>query len=519
MTDMTMTAPMGWWGLVVLVKPIRRLGFSADIKVLAIFSPLQALSSRLKPLPFRHQGASITSSDVINSPSKPAHVPNHAPAHPDRLPHALLSISSLTWLTNVDTKPSVLCFAPAQTHLFSSPLLAQHAPTMETAALQVARLVLRQDPPSPETTPNEPVRCSSENDYDGRMGIRISSIFVILVGSMFGAIFPVFAKRMQSRLVPNWVFFVAKYFGSGVIVATAFIHLLAPAHEALTNECLTGVIVAYPWVEGIVLMTIFAMFFLELMTMRYATFGGGHGHSHSHSHEADHSHTVVPSAANSADISLGDHKSSPQDVEATPSGNNPHLRGEDHLGHQRDHVANSELSADWEAHGVVPETYAAQLTAVFILEFGVIFHSIFIGLTLAVAGDEFITLYIVLVFHQTFEGLGLGARLAEVPWPKVKRWTPYLLALGFGISTPIAIAIGLGVRETFVPGSRTTLLVNGVFDSISAGILIYTGLVELMAHEFMFSPYMQKGPVSRTLKAFALMIMGAGLMALLGYWA
>ena len=28
--------------------------------------------------------------------------------------------------------------------------------------------------------------CSPDNDYDGRMGLRISSIFVILVGSMFG---------------------------------------------------------------------------------------------------------------------------------------------------------------------------------------------------------------------------------------------------------------------------------------------------------------------------------------------
>lgn len=312
---------------------------------------------------------------------------------------------------------------------------------------------------------------------------------------------------MRSKLVPDWVFFVAKYFGSGVIVATAFIHLLAPAHEALSNECLTGVIVAYPWVEGIVLMTIFAMFFLELMTMRYGNFGGGH--SHDHSHDEGHSHASVPSAT-SDNISLGDRKATPHDVEARVPSNNPHLPGEDHLGHQRDHVANSELTADWEARGIVPETYAAQLTAVFILEFGVIFHSIFIGLTLAVAGDEFITLYIVLVFHQTFEGLGLGARLAEVPWPKVKRWTPYLLALGYGISTPIAIAVGLGVRQSFSPESRTTLLVNGAFDSISAGILIYTGLVELMAHEFMFSTYMQKAPVSQTLKAFTLMILGAG---------
>lgn len=291
-------------------------------------------------------------------------------------------------------------------------------------------------------------------------------------------------------------------------MATAFIHLLAPANEALSNECLTGVIVAYPWPEGIALITIFVMFFLELMTMRYAKFGEDDDHSHSH---AGHSHNTAVPSANSDDISLGDRKRTPEDSEALPTGNNPHLRGEDHLGHQRDHIANSEVASDWQVRGQVPETYSAQLTAVFILEFGVIFHSIFIGLTLAVAGDEFITLYIVLVFHQTFEGLGLGSRLADVPWPKQKRWTPYLLGLGYGISTPIAIAIGLGVRESFAPESKTTLLVNGCFDSISAGILIYTGLVELMAHEFMFSPYMQKGPVSRTLKAFALMTLGAGM--------
>ncbi|KAF9699063.1 hypothetical protein EKO04_003125 [Ascochyta lentis] len=380
---------------------------------------------------------------------------------------------------------------------------------MDAAAMEVARLVLRQDPGSEaDTTPT----CEGSNEYDGRMGVRISAVFVILVGSTWGAIFPTFAKRARTKLVPAWTFFVAKYFGSGVIIATAFIHLLAPANEALGNPCLVGQTISsdtYPWPEAIALMTAFVMFFLELMTMRYAKFGDGHDHDHGDSHSHSHSHS------HSDDHSLEDKRVPQEEAAPRPS----HVRGEDHLGHQRDHVDNSTLSPNWESQGIIPETYAAQLTAVFILEFGVIFHSIFVGLTLAVAGEEFTTLYIVLVFHQTFEGLGLGARLAEVPWPKSKRWTPYLLGLGYGISTPIAIAIGLGVRTTFAPESATTLIVNGVFDSISAGILIYTGLVELMAHEFMFSPYMQKGPVSRTLYAFGLMLLGAGLMALLGYWA
>lgn len=132
--------------------------------------------------------------------------------------------------------------------------------------------------------------------------------------------------------------------------------------------------------------------------------------------------------------------------------------GEDHLGHAREHETND-------------DHFAAQMTAIFILEFGVIFHSVFIGLTLAVAGDNFTILYIVLSFHQTFEGLGLGSRLATAQWPKNKRWLPWVLGGAYGLTTPIAIAIGLGIRTTFAPGSQKTMIINGVFDSISAGIL------------------------------------------------
>jgi len=259
--------------------------------------------------------------------------------------------------------------------------------------------------------------------------------------------------------------------------------------------------------------------------MRYASFGHDHGHDgeggHGHAHTTKHKDTPRDSfldqapGGSSVEAEEGKNQSSP---EAEPR-LSKHALGEDHLGHNRHHTANEDVEDRWEEEGIAPESYAAQMTAIFILEFGVIFHSIFIGLTLAVAGAEFKTLYVVLVFHQTFEGLGLGTRLSAAPWPKRKRWTPYLLAIGFGVSTPLAIAIGLGVRRSYPPGSQTTLVVNGVFDSISAGILIYTGLVELMAHEFMFSPTMQKAPIRTVCAAFGLMSLGAGLMAMLGKWA
>lgn len=195
------------------------------------------------------------------------------------------------------------------------------------------------------------------------------------------------------------------------------------------------------------------------------------------------------------------------------------MPGDDHLSHGRAHADQDASNVHHDHKTFDPDSYSAKMTGIAILEFGVIFHSIFIGLTLAVAGPEFETLYVVLVFHQTFEGLALGTRLASISWPASRKWTPYLLGFAYALSTPIAIAVGLGVRSSFAPGSPSTLITNGIFDSISAGILIYTGLIELMAHEFMFSEYMQKAPIREVLSALGCMALGAGLMALLGKWA
>ncbi|EXJ81341.1 hypothetical protein A1O3_07631 [Capronia epimyces CBS 606.96] len=381
-----------------------------------------------------------------------------------------------------------------------------------------ARLVLREEDSEATSV------CDTGNAYDGRLGLRVAALFIIWVTSSIGGAFPIFAHRNRGLKVPDWVFFVCKYFGSGVIVGTAFIHLLGPAEEALKNPCLTGPITDYSWVEGIILMTIFILFFIELMVMRYGDFGAGHSHGHegegeghSHTHDPEHDQPVNTELNNTMDLApYKDNASSttqPESIRHAPS-HSIQLPGEDHLGHSQEH---NEIEEAADAFSF--EDYKAQMTAIFILEFGIIFHSIFIGLTLAVAGDEFDTLFVVLIFHQTFEGLGLGSRLAVVPWPQSRRWTPYVLALAYGISTPVAIAIGLGVRRSYPPGSKTTLIVNGVFDSISAGILVYTGLVELMAHEFMFSRSMQKARIQTLLAAFGTMCLGSGLMALLGKWA
>jgi zinc transporter 1/2/3 len=147
--------------------------------------------------------------------------------------------------------------------------------------------------------------------------------------------------------------------------------------------------------------------------------------------------------------------------------------------------------------------FPAEIVSVLILEFGILFHSVFIGLTLAVAGAEFKRLYGVFVLHQFFQGVGLGSRLQD-NLGNHKR-TKYAMALVYSLITPVSISAGLGVRASYGPGSKTALMVNGILDSTSAGILIYIGLVDLMANEFLFSV---GGPVHPNI-AFASLYFGA----------
>lgn len=72
--------------------------------------------------------------------------------------------------------------------------------------------------------------------------------------------------------------------------------------------------------------------------------------------------------------------------------------------------------------------------------------------------------------------------------------------------------------RTYNSGSYTAHVVSGVLDSMSAGILIYTGLVELLARDFLFNPTRTKDN-KRLAFMLGCVFVGAGLMALLGKWA
>ncbi|KAH0286094.1 Fe2+/Zn2+ regulated transporter [Aureobasidium namibiae CBS 147.97] len=343
---------------------------------------------------------------------------------------------------------------------------------------------------------------ASGNDYNGHLGARISALFVILIVSTAVTFFPVLAKRVRWLKIPLVVYLFARYFGAGVIIATAFIHLLDPAYgEIGPQTCvgMTGGWAVYSWPPAIVLVSVMVVFLMDLLSERYVETKYGQ----------QNDETVEDIITTSTHAEVQAEQQGHGDVTST-SGKSHTPFGDD-MDKIKDPVVLEKLEA------AQTQAYKQQIAAFLVLEFGVIFHSVVIGLNLGVVGKEFSTLYPVLVFHQSFEGLGIGARMSAIPFPK-KSWLPWFLCAAYGMTTPIAIAIGLGVRTTYNPNSDTANIVSGILDSISAGILIYTGLVELLARDFLFDPLRTKDNKRLSFMVFCVLL-GAGIMALLGKWA
>lgn len=343
------------------------------------------------------------------------------------------------------------------------------------------------------------------NEYDGRLGARVSAIFVILVVSSAATFFPVVAKRVPRLRIPLYVYLFAKYFGAGVIVATAFIHLLDPAYDEIgPASCvgMTGNWALYSWCPAIVLTSLMIIFLMDFGAERWVEKKYGLCRD-----------DPEPIMAQGVAVH-NDH------VHVNPNGLSQDATGLDKDGSRSDDAKIMRELEDQSSNdddSFVERSFRQQIAAFLILEFGVIFHSVIIGLNLGVSGDEFASLYPVLVFHQSFEGLGIGARMSSIPFKKGS-WLPWFLCTAYGLTTPISIAIGLGVRNTYNPGSYTANVVSGVLDAISAGILIYTGLVELLARDFLFDPHRTRDDKRLTFMVFSLLL-GAGIMALLGKWA
>ncbi|KAG9137595.1 hypothetical protein Leryth_011346 [Lithospermum erythrorhizon] len=303
---------------------------------------------------------------------------------------------------------------------------------------------------------------------------KLAAIASILTAGAVGVSLPLLARKIEALRPENDIFFMIKAFAAGVILATGFIHILPDAFEKLTSPCLdpnpwgkfpfTGFIAMMASIGALMVDTIATTFYEKLHFEQKQVngdeeVGAEHvGHVHVHSHASyGHAHGA-----------------------AIPS--------------------NNMESAELMRQRVISQ----------VLEMGIVVHSVIIGISLGASGnpDTIKPLLAALSFHQFFEGMGLGSCISQA---KFKTLSTTIMAIFFSLTTPVGIGIGIGISSIYNENGSTALIVEGVFNSASAGILIYMALVDLLAADFM-SPRMQSN-IRLQLGAHTSLLLGAGLQA------
>ncbi|OJD28853.1 zip family zinc transporter [Diplodia corticola] len=452
--------------------------------------------------------------------------------------------------------------------------------------------------------------CGSKTKGEYNTPLHVFALVLILVLSTAACAFPIIVRRFPRLPVPHHFLFLSRHFGTGVLIATAFVHLLPTAFTSLTDPCLPAFWnQGYPAMAGLIAMTaVFVVVGIEMFFASrgaghvhgsdYDTLGGGgaggeaHGHAHGHaSYEMgngrprSHGRSTSFNRFKSGSLRPGDGDDddenyaetdnlvagvSPSIPPPTPSPAHAHTRiplDDDEEAqtkpiHGDDSDSDSDLDLpelDYLAPGTASSTDASgllngapsqkyrnndthnrqstdsthhhhslltptqqqrkQLLQCLLLEAGILFHSIFIGMAISVAtGPPFLVLLVAISFHQTFEGLALGSRIAALAFP-ARSPKPWLMALAYGTTTPLGQAVGLGIHGLYDPASETGLLTVGVMNAVSSGLLLFAGLVELLAEDFLSDASYQTLRGGRRLQACAAVVAGGGLMALVGAWA
>lgn len=341
------------------------------------------------------------------------------------------------------------------------------------------------------------------------MGLHIGSVFILLAVSLLGAFIPVLLHISSDHSVIITIVKLGTFFGFGCILSTAFIHMLTPATENLTSECLpkswTDAYGSWPF-----LFVVIAILVMQLLD--YVVEG------------------VYKAAVAKQEAAAAVPPGAILSVHASHRGLTP---VEAAHGHSDEETGSATGGTKCTVHGggctsllphgsTTPAAAAAAVDhsmvfGVYLMEGGIAFHSVLIGISLGVTtGSAFVTLLIALSFHQAFEGFAIGSAAVDAGMPPRRA---LLLGVIFALATPVGIAIGIGVHESYRANSTAALLTEGIMDALSAGILIYVVLVELVNPLMTQSKWLRAQRWWLQALAFAFFYAGAGAMAVIGVWA
>ncbi|KAJ2765269.1 hypothetical protein IWQ56_004165, partial [Coemansia nantahalensis] len=165
-----------------------------------------------------------------------------------------------------------------------------------------------------EEEADEAVDCFASGVEDWDSKLHIGAIFIILAVAGVGVYLPVLGHFVPALRLPRFLLTVGKHLGTGVIIATGFIHMLPEASESLSNPCIGGRMGNYGgWAGVLAMMAIFGMHLLEFLMSNHAM--GKHGHSHGLP-PIEHTHSPQAADGSNKTASLhshGDHHSPSSD--------------------------------------------------------------------------------------------------------------------------------------------------------------------------------------------------------------
>lgn len=405
--------------------------------------------------------------------------------------------------------------------------------------------------------------CSSDAPSNYNLGLHIAAVFIIMFSSGLGAFIPVLSKaypafRISGKLITLGksvmkmnnvkqlgllIFFcLGKFAGSGIILATGFIHMLPSAMQNLTSPCLPAI-----WNTG---YTAFASLFAMIAALSMQLIehlASEHAQKRQEANakldaDALQSAEKIPEPLHDASATKNITRSQEtlisnsgikscqtpvnvQDAAAVMALSHIHSHHTHTHDGKNDHYphAHHHHHPHTETHGhdhgdILLLSAQRKDLSTFILELGITFHSVIIGIALGVSpGDEFTGLLIALCFHQFFEGFALGARLVELAFQTYHH--AFIMAFVFAMTTPVGTIIGIAISRSYNANSVAALLTQGIFDSISAGILIYMAFVNLIATEMVHDESFMKLDHATKWSYFAAMWVGVAIMSVIGIWA
>jgi len=381
------------------------------------------------------------------------------------------------------------------------------------------------------------------NNYSNPL--HIAGLFVILCGGFLGAFLPVAAKRYPWLRIPGMVLQLGRAFGTGVVIATGFVHMMPPALANLSDACLPGFFTdTYNSLGAAIALG--AALFMQLLEFSGRVYIGRYMDRIIAEHaaarkalafSAKQAHAQVPSeegtlAALAPDPEAGTLQGAsalqPDNAESIQPSPGSELCAcaveepvvKTQLTHSEGSALCSLALSDEDRSDEKKLLDKAELRnlklIVIIFEFGVAVHSVIVGLDFGVStGQTAVTLFAALIFHQFFEGVALGTTISEADFAW---WLVMLMVISFALETPVGTAIGMGISRAYNPNSVASLVIRGVLDGLSAGILIYTGLVDLLTYRFTLNTELHKQQLVWVVLTIAFVWAGAIGMSIIGAW-